>query len=75
MSLITTNTVRQLQGKSNNVFNVFTKTLAEIEKVNQKVRFAKAKRIEKLDKVQGELNELEAIETQNQKFAQKLEDF
>lgn len=72
---LTTNRVKSIQGKSANIFNVFQKTLKQINKVQTEINMARAKRMELISKKQAEIAELEAVEQKNAKFAEKLQDF
>ena len=72
---LTTNTVKSIQDKSTNIFNVFQKTLKQIDRVQTEINMARAKRMETIAKKQEEIAELEAVEQKNARFAEKLQDF
>lgn len=72
---LTTNTVKSIQDKSTNIFNVFQKTLKQIDRVQTEINMERAKRMETIAKKQEEIAELEAVEQKNARFAEKLQDF
>lgn len=72
---VTTNRVTSIQNKAGNVMSVFKKALKDIDKIQTEINIARAKRMETIAKKQSEIADLEVVEAQNAKFAQKLEDF
>lgn len=64
-----------LQNKSANLFNVFTKTVVKIDKVNQQIINEQVKLKEAIAKKQENFNNLDETLNKNQKIKAKIEEF
>lgn len=68
-------TVSQLQKKSEKSLGILSKTIKSLQEVNKEIIFAKAKRIEVIDKAQGEVSQLEVEQKRNEKIIDKMNSF
>jgi cell division protein FtsB len=73
--MIFANKVDSLQKKSDNIFNVFNKTLNELQKVNEQISDEEAKREAEIARIQDEKDALAATKQANEKMIGKLNAF
>lgn len=73
--MITLGKVKGLQQESKNILGVFENAVTRLRAVNEKIEKAKFARVEKIDKLQEEVDALVSAETKNDKLATRLNDF
>lgn len=64
--------VASLQSKSNNILDVFTKTIKDLQEVNKEIIDATLQRNIKIAELQSEQEKLESVLTTNKKTIDKL---
>lgn len=67
--------VTNLQERSKDILNVFTKTSEELQIVNNHVQVAKTQKLEEIKKLNQEVSDLDVITVGNTKIIQKVEEF
>lgn len=69
------NTTASLQKKSSSVMSVFHKTVVKLGKVNETIVKVNAEKIEKIQILKKESEELDAIHKENSKVINKITQF
>lgn len=73
--MFSTNKTTQLQKQSSDAIGIFKTTVDKLLTTNVQVRQEKAKKLEEIQAKQDEVKILEGIETQNETFVSKINDF
>lgn len=67
--------VKKLQDRSNNIMNVFTKTVDDLSKVNEECVAALSERRAKITSLQAEADAIQSTKDANTKVITKITDF
>ena len=72
MSLLSSNTVDKLRNQSNNILDVFTSTINDLQAVNSNVDSTMATKQEQKVKIENDLNALQQIKQKNDSVIDKI---
>ena len=75
MSVFSTNRVEALKKQSSDAIGIFQNTIEKLATTNASVRQEKAKKLQEIEAKQREVEVLDGIETQNETFITKINDF
>ena len=75
MSVFSTNRVEALKKQSSDAIGIFQNTIEKLATTNVSVRQEKAKKLQEIEAKQREVEVLDGIETQNETFITKINDF
>jgi hypothetical protein len=64
--------IEQLRNKSNNITDVFTKTMTSLQRVNEEINSEKQVRNEKIQVLTQEVSDLDSISQKNSKMIDKI---
>ncbi len=64
--------IEQLRNKSNNITDVFTKTMTSLQRVNEEINSEKQVRNEKIQVLTQEVSDLDSISQNNSKMIDKI---
>lgn len=73
--LSTTDKVTQLQKRSDDALSIFKTTIKKLADTSKEARFTKGKKVEQIGKLQGEVDQLDAIVAKNDKVVNKINEF
>lgn len=69
------NSVKALQTKSDNIFNVFKNTMNDLSKVNSEIAQQVKTREDQINSLQEEVTTLVTIKSNNEKMVNKIQNF
>jgi hypothetical protein len=72
MSLLSNNTVEKLRNQSDNILDVFTSTINDLQAVNSNVDNAMATKLDQRSKIEGDINILQDIKQKNASVIEKI---
>jgi hypothetical protein len=72
MSLLSNNTVEKLRTQSDNILDVFTSTINDLQAVNSNVDNAMATKLDQRSKIEGDINILQDIKQKNASVIEKI---